>query len=144
MAKSLNKVQLIGNVGQDPECGETNSNVKYATLSIATTESFTPKGGGNVVHKTEWHRLVCWRGLASIVEKYVKKGTRIYIEGKLTNREWETKEGEKRTTTEIVVGDLILLGSKNSNEKPPEPESETPKADNPEKPLAEGEDDLPF
>lgn len=117
---SLNKVMLIGNVGKDPEIrylagnGQNGSNSKVATFTLATTERFRDRNG-NPQERTEWHNIVAWRNNADIIEKYVKKGTQLYIEGKLRTRDWTDQNGNKRYTTEINVDNLQLLGRKSDN-----------------------------
>ncbi len=110
MAQSLNKVMLIGRLGKDPEIRAISSGAKVANFSIATDESYKDKDG--VKHeKTEWHNIVIWRGLAEVVEKYVKKGDLIYIEGKLTTEKYE-KDGVTKYTTKIVADQMTMLGGK--------------------------------
>ena len=104
-----NKVQLIGNLGNDPEIIELDNGKKLAKFSIATNESYR-NAAGDVIKDTQWHNVVAWNKTAEIIEKYVTKGKEIAIEGKLTNRSWEDKEGNKRYTTEVVVNELLLLG----------------------------------
>jgi len=106
---SLNKVQLIGNMCQDPEVRYTKSGQAVASFSLATSERWTGKDG-NKEEKTEFHRIVIWGKLAEIVEKYLSKGKQIYVEGKNQTREWEDKEGNKRQTTEIVCHVMTMLG----------------------------------
>jgi single-strand DNA-binding protein len=106
---SLNKVQLIGNLGKDPEVRAIPSGAKVANFSIATTETYTGKDGQKS-DKTEWHNIVLWRGLADIAEKYLRKGSQVYIEGKLQTRSWDDKDGQKRYTTEIIADNLVMLG----------------------------------
>jgi single-strand DNA-binding protein len=106
---SLNKATLIGNLGKDPEVRAIASGVKVANFSIATTESYTGKDG-NKVDKTEWHNIVMWRGLAEVAEKYLKKGSQIYVEGRLQTRSWDDQNGQKRYTTEIVADNMVMLG----------------------------------
>lgn len=103
-----NKVQLIGRVGQDPEILNLETGKKLAKFSIATHENFT-NAKGEKVENTEWHNVVAWGKTADIVEQFVNKGKEIAIEGKLTNRSWEDKEGNKRYTTEIVCNEMLLL-----------------------------------
>lgn len=111
MAKgTVNKVILIGNLGSDPEVKTTPSGVQVANFSLATSESWTDKASGEKKEKAEWHRLVLWRRLAEVAGQYLKKGAKIYIEGKLETRSWEDKEGQKRYTTEVVVDQLEMLG----------------------------------
>ncbi|MFH4964715.1 single-stranded DNA-binding protein [Gaetbulibacter sp. M235] len=104
-----NKVQLIGNLGNDPEIINLESGKTLAKFSIATNESYTNNKGEKVTD-TQWHNVVAWGKTAQIIEKYVTKGKEVAIEGKLTNRSYETKEGEKRFITEIVCNELMMLG----------------------------------
>ena len=107
MSRSLNKVMLIGHLGKDPELKYTPSGVAVATFSIATSEQWKDQDG-NQQEKTEWHNIVAWRKLAEIVGEYLKKGKKVYIEGKLQTRTYE-KDGVKRYVTEIVADQLIML-----------------------------------
>lgn len=114
MAGSLNKVMLIGNLGTDPEIRSTNDNKKVATLKIATSERWKDKNSGERHEKTEWHRVVIFtQPLIDVIEKYLKKGQRVYIEGQLQTRKWTDQENRERFTTEIVVsgynGNLVML-----------------------------------
>ena len=114
MAGSLNKVILIGRLGQDPDVREVGS-AKVANFSIATDESYTDKTG-NKVEKTEWHRIVMWNRSAENAEKYLRKGSLIYVEGKLETRSWENDAGEKRYSTEIKSFSFQMLDNKNSQD----------------------------
>lgn len=111
---SLNKVILIGNAGKDPEVryldGQSGS-AKVAQFTLATTEKYKDKNG-ETKENTEWHNIVAWRALADVIEKYVRKGTQLYIEGRIRTRSWQTQTGEKRYTTEIMADNLQLLGRK--------------------------------
>ena len=126
--KSLNKITLIGNLGQDPEVKYMQSGDAVASFSLATSESWKDKTSGEQVEKTEWHRCVAWRKLGEIVGQYAKKGQKLYVEGKLQTRKWTDKEGQERYTTEIQVNDIILLSAKGeggeqahrSSSKPPQ------------------------
>ena len=109
MSTLRNKVQLIGRVGNDPEIITFDSGKKKATFSIATNESYK-NAKGEKVEETQWHHIVAWGKTVSIVENYVPKGKEIGIEGKLTSRSYENKEGEKRYITEVVCSELLLLG----------------------------------
>ena len=114
----INKVILIGNVGQDPEVrytGDVNNGAKVATLRIATTERYRDRNG-NLQEHTEWHSVVVWRNQADVVEKYVKKGSQLYIEGRLRTRSWDDQAGNKRYVTEIVADTLQLLGRKSDSQ----------------------------
>jgi single-strand DNA-binding protein len=106
-----NKVQLIGNLGNDPEIITLESGKKLAKFSLATNDSYKD-ASGQKIDNVQWHNLIAWNKTADIVEKYVTKGKEIAIEGKLTSRSYETKEGEKRYITEVVVNELLMLGNK--------------------------------
>ena len=119
MAGSLNKVTLIGNLGNDPEIRSMNNGGKVATLSVATTESWKDKQSGEKREKTEWHRVVIFGdGLVRVAENYLKKGSKIYIEGSLQTRKWQDRDGNDKYTTEVVLqgfgGTLIMLDSRGS------------------------------
>ena len=108
----INKAILIGNVGQDPEIrytGDVNNGTKVATFRLATTERYRDRSG-NLQEHTEWHNIVVWRNTADVVEKYVKKGTQVYVEGRIRTRSWDDQTGNKRYVTEIVADTLQLLG----------------------------------
>ena len=110
----INKVILIGNVGQDPEIrytGDATNGAKVATIRLATTERFRDRSG-NLQEHTEWHSVVVWRNTADVVEKYVKKGSQIYVEGRIRTRSWDDQNGNKRYATEIMADTLQLLGRK--------------------------------
>lgn len=106
-----NKVQLIGNLGQNPEVKELNGGKKLAKFSLATNETYRNKEGEKVTD-TQWHNLTVWGKTADIVEKYLKKGSEVAVEGKLLNRNYTDKEGVKRYVTEIQVNELLMLGGK--------------------------------
>ena len=108
----VNKVILIGNLGSDPEVKYTPSGVPVANFSLATTESWSDKTSGERQERTEWHRLVLWRRLAEIAGQYLKKGSKLYVEGKLQTRSWDDQNGQKRYTTEVVVNDMQMLDSR--------------------------------
>lgn len=111
MSTLRNKVQLIGNLGNDPEIIALESGKKLAKFSLATNESYKDVNGEKQT-KTDWHNIVAWGKTAEIIEKYVTKGKEVAVEGKLTTRNYETKEGEKRYITEVVCNELLMLGSK--------------------------------
>lgn len=110
MSGSLNKVMLIGRLGKDPEIKTIPSGKKVANFSMATDEGY--KKDGVKVEKTEWHKIIVWDKLAEIVDKYVKKGSLIYIEGKISTRAWDDKDGNKKYTTEITADTMSMLGGK--------------------------------
>ena len=142
---SVNKVILVGYVGIDPEIRYLDSGTPVCNFRMATSEVYKNKNGEKVTN-TEWHNIVLWRGLAELAEKYIKKGTQIYIEGRIRTRAWDDKDGNKRYTTEIV-GDNIQLLSKRTDESPePQEHEEIKSSDNKEnidKEIEEA-DDLPF
>ncbi|MDO1502313.1 single-stranded DNA-binding protein [Winogradskyella maritima] len=109
MTTLRNKVQLIGNLGQDPEIVNLDSGKRLAKFSLATNESYK-NAKGEKVTDTQWHNIVAWGKTAEIVEKYVGKGKEVAVTGKLTNRKWEDKDGTKRYITEIVCSELLMLG----------------------------------
>ena len=106
-----NKVQLIGNLGMNPEIKNLDSGKKLAKFSIATNESYR-NAKGEKIEETQWHNLVAWGKTAEIIEKYVKKGNEIAIEGKLVNRNYDDKDGNKRYVTEVLVNEILMLGGK--------------------------------
>jgi len=114
MSRGVNKVILVGNLGQKPEMRYTATQSAVANLSIATTESWKDKESGEMRDKTEWHKVVFFGKLAEIVEKYLDKGSSVYVEGKLQTRKWQDKSGADRWTTEIVGSELTMLGSRAS------------------------------
>ncbi|MFA6455980.1 MAG: single-stranded DNA-binding protein [Bacteroidota bacterium] len=141
MSRSLNKVQLIGNLGKDPELKYTPSGVAVATFSIATSESWKDQEG-NQQEKTEWHNIVAWRKLAEICGEYLKKGKKVYLEGKLQTRNYE-KDGIKRYVTEIVADQLIMLdGGSGGGNRGANNNSSSESA--PQQMDAPKDDDLPF
>jgi single-strand DNA-binding protein len=135
----VNKVILVGNLGKDPDVRHLEGGATVCNFPLATTESFKDKSG-NRQEQTEWHNVVLWRGLAEVAEKYLKKGSQIYLEGKLRTRSWE-KDGVKRYVTEIVGESFTMLGrpksAEENNNQQPESQSQQPIIDN-------GADDLPF
>jgi len=141
---SINKVILVGNVGRDPEIRHLDKGVAVARFSLATTENYTAKTGEKV-STTEWHNIVAWRGLAEVVEKYVKKGSQLYIEGRLRTRDYD-KDGVKHYSTEINADTLQLLGKREGqaegNGQPASVET-LPSVSEPDF-SQPGEDDLPF
>jgi single-strand DNA-binding protein len=114
MMRGLNKVTLIGNVGKEPDIQTLEGSIKVAKLSLATTESYKDDKG-QTHSNTEWHTIILWRGLADLAEKYLSKGSLIYVEGKLKTRSFDDKTGTKKYVTEIVVEQLILLDKKDNN-----------------------------
>lgn len=119
MARGVNKVILLGNVGKDPETRAMPSGGSVANLSLATSESWKDKDTGEKKEKTEWHHLVCFGKGADILAQYVRKGSQLYVEGKLRTRKWTDKNGAERYTTEVVVDEFQLLGGKPENRTQP-------------------------
>lgn len=144
---SVNKVILVGNVGKDPEVRHLDSGVAVASFPFATSETYTKNG--ERVTTTEWHNIVLWRGLAEVAEKYVKKGSKLFLEGKITTRQYE-KDGQTKYFTEIVVNNMVMLDSKNtsSSEEPKDNSSQAPTSattvNEPEVDDSGGDEDLPF
>ncbi|PLX25449.1 MAG: single-stranded DNA-binding protein [Ignavibacteria bacterium] len=141
MSYGLNKVMLIGHLGADPELRYTEGNIPVATFNIATNESYKDQSG-NLVDRTEWHRIVAWRKLAELFGEYLKKGSKVYIEGKLQTRSWDDKDGNKRYTTEVVCNDFMFLDSRGAGDGGQQSGGAPP----PSAPASGGkdEDDLPF
>jgi single stranded DNA-binding protein (ssb) len=115
MAGSINKVILIGNLGKDPEIRRLESGIAVANFPIATSDSYTDKSTGQKKEITDWHDIVLWRGLAELSEKYLKKGHKVYVEGRLKKRSWQDKEGNTRYSVEVVADNMTML-SKPSNQ----------------------------
>lgn len=111
----VNKVILIGNVGADPEVRALEGGTKVARLRIATTERIYNRQTQETKEHTEWHNVTLWRSLADVADRFIRKGSQVYIEGSLRTREWTDKEGNKRYTTEIVANDLKMLGRRSDN-----------------------------
>ena len=146
MSRGVNKVILVGNLGQKPEMRYTATQSAVANLSIATTESWKDKESGEMRDKTEWHRVVYFGKLAEIVEKYLDKGSSVYIEGKLQTRKWQDKNGADRWTTEIVGSELTMLGSRASNSNSAQSSSNESESPFPQDDSGPGltDDDIPF
>ncbi len=140
---SVNKAILIGNVGRDPEVNYIREDLPVARFSLATSETYTKDG--QRVTNTEWHNIVVWRGLAKVVEQYVKKGSKLFIEGKITNRQYE-KDGQTKYFTEIVASNMQMLDSKSSQSENSgaAPSSFGNEVTPPPVQNVEGDDDLPF
>jgi single-strand DNA-binding protein len=115
MARSVNKVILIGNLGNDPEIRYTPNGSAVANVSLATSESWRDKQSGEMQDRTEWHRVVFFNRLAEIVGEYLKKGSKVYVEGALRTRKWQDKDGRDRQTTEIIANEMAMLDSRGTN-----------------------------
>ena len=129
MARGINKVILVGNLGNDPEVRATASGARIANISVATSESWTDKNTGEKKEVTEWHRVVFFNRLAEIVEQYLTKGSQVYVEGRLQTRKWQDQNGQDRYTTEIVASDMQMLGGRgNANESAPASSTSPPQS----------------
>jgi len=145
MARGINKVILVGNLGSDPEVRYTANGDAVATISVATAESWKDKQTGEKQEKTEWHRVVMFRRLGEIAGEYLKKGSQVYIEGKLQTRKWQDKSGNDRYTTEIVANDMQMLGGRGgstayNNDSAPAPAKAATASAGPD----DFDDDIPF
>ncbi len=121
MARGVNKVILVGNLGNDPDMKYTASGAAICNITLATSESWNDKQTGEKQEKTEWHRVVFFRRLAEVAGEYLRKGSQVYIEGKLQTRKWQDQNGQDRYTTEIVANEMQMLGSRaaDSGDRPP-------------------------
>lgn len=154
---SVNKVILVGNVGKDPDIRYLEGGTAVCTLPLATSETYRNRDGERIT-TTEWHNIVLWRGLAEIAERYVKKGTQLYIEGRIRTRSWDDRDGNKRYTTEIIADNMQMLGRKPDDSASTDTQASSPApqttdkveepADNEDIPdndtHPEEDDDLPF
>jgi len=143
MAKGINKVILIGNLGQDPDVRYMPNGNAVANVTLATSESWKDKNTGETQEKTEWHRVVFFRRLGEIVGEYCKKGSKIYVEGRLQTRKWQDKDGKDRYTTEIVADQMQMLDSRGGAT----PENAQQSSHQPQAapaPDADFDDDIPF
>ena len=148
---SLNKVQLIGNVGKDPEVRYLDSGVAVATFPLATTDrAYTLANGTQVPERTEWHNIVLWRGLAETAEKYVRKGDKLYIEGKIRTRSYDDQNGVKRYVVEIFGDNMEMLTPRSAQPGVQQPVAQSQPTASPVQPVQqapvqdEASDDLPF
>ena len=156
MARGVNKVILVGNLGNDPEVRATTTGSRVATISIATSESWMDKNTGQRQEKTEWHRVVFFNRLAEIVEQYLNKGSQVYVEGRLQTRKWQDQNGQDKYTTEVVANEMQMLGGKGGggdfqSTAPMDPPAQsTQQAPAAKQPAAAGgpdinfDDDIPF
>ena len=144
MARGINKVIIVGNLGADPDSRAMPSGNAVTNISVATSESWNDRDTGEKQEKTEWHRVVFFNRLAEIAAQYLKKGSQVYVEGKLQTRKWEDKEGNERWTTEIVANQMQMLGDRMSgdisNDNAPSSQSSS---DN-DFSTDEFDDDIPF
>ena len=146
--RGVNRVMLIGNLGKDPDIQFLEGNIGVAKFSLATTETYKDRSG-KLISQTEWHTVVLWRGLAELAQKYLHRGSLVYIEGRLKTRSWEDKEGNKKFATEVVGDNLIMLDKRNDGTMPATgfESPETPgsaEGDIPPAPEDTGDERLPF
>lgn len=151
MAGSVNKVILIGNLGKDPEVRHLENGAVVANFPIATSESYIDKNTGDKREVTDWHNIVAWRGLAKISETYLKKGMKVYVEGKLRTRSWQDENKNTRYTTEVIADNMTMLSRAEGNATNQNTQANYPKSveNTPSQPMeqnisADEEDDLPF
>ena len=154
MARGINKVILVGNLGKDPEIRYTASGSAVANVTIATTDSWRDKQSGEKQEKTEWHRVVFFNRLAEVVGEYLRKGSQVYIEGRLQTRKWQDQSGQDRYTTEIVANEMQMLGSRSGDQastggfrKQPAQSAQAPAQALAQQPAADEDfqdDDIPF
>lgn len=142
MARGVNKVILIGNLGKDPEIQNFDKGVKKAAFSLATSETYRNREGQEI-EQTEWHNIVLWRGLAEVAEKYLRKGSQVYIEGRIRSRSYE-KDGQKRYITEIEGETLNMLGGRSNSEQSGYTPAGNETNSAPPPAMPKEEDDLPF
>ncbi|MGI9330861.1 MAG: single-stranded DNA-binding protein [Gammaproteobacteria bacterium] len=145
MARGVNKVILIGNLGKDPEIKYMPSGDAVCNVSLATTDSWKDRTSGDQVEKTEWHNLVMFKRTAEVAGEYLRKGSQVYIEGKLQTRKWQDRDGNDRYTTEIRVDNMQMLGGRSGGGMaPPADRGGSSRSAAQAQPAAEFEDDIPF
>ena len=147
MSGSVNKVILIGNLGKDPDVRHLENGATVANFPIATSENYKDRKTGEKVSQTEWHNIVVWRGLADITERYLKKGDKVYIEGKLRTRSWQDQDGNTKYTTEVVADNLTMLGKAPDNSTASQAQPAAVASSSPQNEDFSGpddSDDLPF
>ena len=144
MARGVNKVILIGNLGRDPEVRYSPNGGAIANITLATSEAWKDKNTGEQVEKTEWHRVVFFRRLAEIAGEYLKKGSKVYIEGKLQTRKWQDKDGNDRYTTEIVANEMQMLDSRGGSASYNQEEPAMASSQQESMPTGDFDDDIPF
>ena len=160
MARGINKVILIGNMGSDPEIRYMPSGGAVATLSLATSETWKDKQSGERQERTEWHRVVCFNRLGEIAGEYLRKGSKVYIEGSLRTRKWQDQQGQDKYTTEIVANEMQMMDSRGGSDNgasydsmpqssspaaaKPAPSSAKPQSQAPQESFGDLDDDVPF
>ena len=144
MARGINKVIIVGNLGADPDSRAMPSGNAVTNISVATSESWNDRDTGEKQEKTEWHRVVFFNRLAEIAAQYLKKGSQVYVEGKLQTRIWEDKEGNERWTTEVVANQMQMLGDRMSNDMSNDNASSSQSSSDNDFSTDEFDDDIPF
>ena len=144
MARGINKVIIVGNLGADPDSRAMPSGNAVTNISVATSESWNDRETGEKQEKTEWHRVVFFNRLAEIAAQYLKKGSQVYVEGKLQTRKWEDKEGNERWTTEVVANQMQMLGDRMSNDMSNDNASSSQSTSDNDFSTDEFDDDIPF
>ena len=144
MARGINKVIIVGNLGADPDSRAMPSGNAVTNISVATSESWNDKDTGEKQEKTEWHRVVFFNRLAEIAAQYLRKGSQVYVEGKIQTRKWEDKEGNERWTTEIVANQMQMLGDRMSSEISNDNASSSQSSSDNDFSTDEFDDDIPF
>ena len=144
MARGINKVIIVGNLGADPDSRAMPSGNAVTNISVATSESWNDRETGEKQEKTEWHRVVFFNRLAEIAAQYLKKGSQVYVEGKLQTRKWEDKEGNERWTTEVVANQMQMLGDRMSNDMSNDNASSPQSSSDNDFSTDEFDDDIPF
>lgn len=144
MARGINKVIIVGNLGADPDSRAMPSGNAVTNISVATSESWNDRDTGEKQEKTEWHRVVFFNRLAEIAAQYLKKGSQVYVEGKLQTRKWEDKEGNERWTTEVVANQMQMLGDRMSNDMSKDNASSSQSSSDNDFSTDEFDDDIPF
>jgi single-strand DNA-binding protein len=144
MSRGVNKVIIVGNVGQDPETRHTQSGSAITNISVATSESWKDKQTGQQQERTEWHRIVFFNRLAEIAGEYLKKGSKVYIEGSLRTRKWQNQQGQDQYTTEIVASQMQMLDSRGDNPQSAQPSPTPPQAPMMPPSQDDFEDEIPF
>ena len=144
MARGINKVIIVGNLGADPDSRAMPSGNAVTNISVATSESWNDRETGEKQEKTEWHRVVFFNRLAEIAAQYLKKGSQVYVEGKLQTRKWEDKEGNERWTTEVVANQMQMLGDRMSNDMSSDNASSSQSSSDNDFSTDEFDDDIPF
>ena len=144
MARGINKVIIVGNLGADPDSRAMPSGNAVTNISVATSESWNDRETGEKQEKTEWHRVVFFNRLAEIAAQYLKKGSQVYVEGNLQTRKWEDKEGNERWTTEVVANQMQMLGDRMSNDMSNDNASSSQSSSDNDFSTDDFDDDIPF